>query len=199
MLFRSAIGLFGAAVAYKIGKGLVGVFNGVKSLFGTTATTAQTGVLMTPLDLIASNTTDMVGLLSKGFFPNGGGPTLIKTAETAGGGAATAETVAKLSIRDMAATALDYLPVFLIAAGQKNALPTGTSIMNSIARSHGYSAEEINGRTFYFPNATINASGAKFNPLAFSPLNVPGLPGTHNSKPKPKGKVTINFNAGFHT
>lgn len=38
----AAIGLFAASVAYKVGKGLVGVFNGIKSIFTGTALTANT-------------------------------------------------------------------------------------------------------------------------------------------------------------
>jgi biotin operon repressor len=38
----AAIGLFAASVAYKVGKGLVSVFNGIKSIFSGTAMTANT-------------------------------------------------------------------------------------------------------------------------------------------------------------
>jgi TP901 family phage tail tape measure protein len=58
----AAAGIFAAAVGYK----LVTAAQGVLSALGrNVSTTAQTTTLMTPLDLIASNTTDMVGLLSK--------------------------------------------------------------------------------------------------------------------------------------
>ena len=109
---------------------------------------------MTPLDLIASNTTDMVALLSKGFFPNGGSPVpvIAKDAETAGeiGGATY---IAKYGLKDILKGALDYSLPIAIAAGQKNALPNGAAGPNAVLGGKNYRSEIFGDRTIYFLDA----------------------------------------------
>lgn len=67
----SAIGLFGAAVAYKIGKGLVSAVQGIKSLFGGSALTLNTTATQENTDALLGKT----------------GATGVGDAELAGGGA----------------------------------------------------------------------------------------------------------------
>ena len=52
----SAIGLFGAAVAYKIGKGLVSAVQGIKSLFGGSALTLNTTATQDNTDALLGKT-----------------------------------------------------------------------------------------------------------------------------------------------
>ena len=175
----SAIGLFGAAVAYKIGKGLVGVVKGISGLFGPGETAAQTTALMTPLDIIATNTGILVEL--------GGGraaATAVAGGTLAGGGEA-----ASTGILSRFSTALGK---FGIGA---DALAAAAPALVVLGGQKGASAQDVTSKVnAMFYNARF--SGVKFDATS---LDIPGFPGSRlPSKPKGKTTVTVKASVKMH-
>ena len=111
----AAIATFGAAVAFKVAKGISSVINTVKSLFGTTETAAQTTTLMTPLEQIAANTAEIAANTATSATEGGATAT---GAAAVGAGAGVEGAVAgaaasggvKSALSDLISTLTDYVP-----------------------------------------------------------------------------------------